>query len=235
MHPESNWYQPDGASNVEEGERLLFKIYTAVRSSPDWNSTLFIILFDEHGGCYDHVCPPAAAEGCKLAVSPDGKVIPPGQTGGTGFTFDRLGVRVPAVIVSPFTPPQTILNDCFDHTSVLTTVMNCFHLQGDLGKRQQAAPDVGSALTLAVPRSDYPPIPQPSVAMIAGNRARSEAKAKQKPLSELQRTILAGAAQRLGTPLADVASLASALDSETYLMKQAAEAVTQRARNLGRP
>jgi len=239
MHPESHWFQPDGASNVEEGERLLFKIYNAVRSSPDWNSTLLIILFDEHGGCYDHVCPPTAAEGCALAVSPDGKVIPPGQTGGTGFTFGRLGVRVPAVIVSPFTPPQTILNDCFDHTSILTTVMNCFHLQGGLGERQPHAPGVGSALTLPAPRSDLPPIPSPAAPMIAGDRAlsaeRALLRAKQKPLTELQKRILAGAALRLGTPLTDVGGLANALDGATYLMKQEAEAVARRARSLGPP
>jgi len=221
MHPEANWYKPDGASNVEAGERLLFKIYNAVRSSPDWSSTLLIILFDEHGGCYDHVCPPAT-------VSPDGKVIPPGQPGGTGFTFDRLGVRVPAVIVSPFTPPQTIVNDCFDHTSVLTTLINCFQLRGNLGERQKAAPDVGAALKPMPPRSDLPPIPSPAAAMFAADRALSTAqalsKAKQKPLTELQTRILAGAAQRLGTPLAEIAGLKTALDGERYLMKQEAEA-----------
>jgi len=236
MHPEANCYQLYGASNIEEGERLLFQIYQALRNSPDWNSSLLIVLFDEHGGCYDHVCPPTAADGCKLAVSPDGKVIPPGQTGGTGFTFDRLGVRVPAVIVSPFTPPQTILNECFDHTSVLSTVMNCFGLQGDLGKRQQAAPDIGSALSLATQRTDHPPVPQPAAGMTAGDRVLDAAKAllqaRQKPLSELQKKILAGVAHRLGAPLAEVEGFTSALDAEAYLMKQEAEALARRTENL---
>ena len=238
MHPESNWFHPDGLSNLEAGERLLYRVYSAVRGSPDWNSTLLIILFDEHGGCYDHVCPPAAPK-CTLAVSPDGKVIPPGQPGGTGFTFDRLGVRVPAIIVSPFTQAQTIANDCFDHTSVLTTVINCFHLSGNLGKRQQAAPDVGSALRLEQPRSDQPPIAAPGPPKVAGDRALSTAqalvKAKQKPLSELQRRILAGAALRMGEPQADVAGLGNALDGAAYLMKQEAEAHLRRSRNLGMP
>jgi phospholipase C len=226
MHPESHTYAPDGLSNVEAGERLLFKIYNAVRSSPDWPSTLLIILFDEHGGCYDHVCPPAT-------VSPDGKVIPPGQPGGTGFTFDRLGVRVPAMIVSPFTPPQTILNDCFDHTSVLTTIINCFHLSGNLGERQKVAPDISAALTLASARDDLPSIPPPAAPTFA-DRAHAAVqaltKAKQKPLTELQKRILAGVAHRLGAPQAEVAGLAYVLDAERYLLKQAAEAVALRAR-----
>ena len=55
MHPESHPVQLYGPSNIEEGEKLLYKIYTAVRNSPDWKKTLLIVLFDEHGGCYDHV------------------------------------------------------------------------------------------------------------------------------------------------------------------------------------
>ena len=58
MHPESHPLQLYGPSNIEEGEKLLYKIYTAVRNSPDWNKILLIVLFDEHGGCYDHVCHP---------------------------------------------------------------------------------------------------------------------------------------------------------------------------------
>ena len=53
----------------------------------------------------------------------------------------RFGVRVPAIIVSAYTAPQTIINQTFDHTAVLSSVINCFGLAGELGKRQANMPD----------------------------------------------------------------------------------------------
>jgi phospholipase C len=73
--------------DVAYGEALIATVYNAVRSGPAWKDTLLIITYDEHGGCCDHVVPPAAT--------------PPGGTNHCGFAFDRFGVRVPAVIVCP--------------------------------------------------------------------------------------------------------------------------------------
>jgi len=73
--------------NVLFSERLIARVYDALRNGPGWEQTLFIITYDEHGGIYDHVPPPSA-------VSPD-------ELRPDGFAFDRYGVRVPAVIVSP--------------------------------------------------------------------------------------------------------------------------------------
>jgi phospholipase C len=230
MHPESHPVQLYGPSNIEEGEKLLYKIYTAVRNSPDWKKTLLIVLFDEHGGCYDHVCPPTA-------TSPDNVVIPQSELGGSGFNFDRLGVRVPAIVVSAFTAPGTILNETFDHTSVLSTAVNCFDLpKGRLGMRQQIAPDICEALTLDSPRTDYPPIPQPASITVSIEQ-RTEAlgrallQSKAKPISELQRRILAGASQRLG--LYDVhrdiiAGATTSLEADALLIKLEAELVLRR-------
>jgi len=57
-HPEANPIDFDGPSNLLQAEKLVYDLYTALRNSPNWNSTLFIITCDEHGGCYDHVSPP---------------------------------------------------------------------------------------------------------------------------------------------------------------------------------
>jgi phospholipase C len=236
MHPESHLFELYGPSNIEEGEQLLYKIYTALRSSPDWAKTLLIIIFDEHGGCYDHVCPPTSKE-CNFALSPDGVVIPQNQPGGSGFNFDRLGVRVPAVIVSPYTPEGTILNTPFDHTSVLTTVVQCLGLpQGRLGKRQAAAPGVAAALTLTEPRTDNPPISKPAALEVALEQ-RTEAVArllghtKAKPLSPLQKAIVRGAAHRLGRDSdyqAEISRTKAALEADALLMKLEAELLSQR-------
>jgi phospholipase C len=200
MHPECNPWKFFGASNLHRGEALLYKIYEAIRKSPDWDSTLLIIIFDEHGGCYDHVSPPTSQD-CSVAVLPD-RVIPQGEKGYSGFKFDRLGPRVPAIVVSAYTPPQTRLHDVFEHTSVLSTVVNCFGLpKGRLGNRQAVARDLSGALTAANPRTDLPALQKPHFSVLED--AKSELHllahsrlldAKQKPVSDLQKHALRAAA-----------------------------------------
>ena len=207
MHPECNFYEFYGPASVHRGEEFLWTIYDVVRNSPDWESTLLIVLFDEHGGCYDHV-PPAFAGNCKVAINPsgNGKVIPNTQPGGTGFNFDRLGPRVPAIVVSAYTPPQTRVNTVFEHTSVLSTIVNRFDLPaGELGLRQEVADDVGTALTLSDARTDRPAIPKPETSMLDDLKEEVHSifhsqlflGAKAKPVSELQKMALHGAAQFL--------------------------------------
>ncbi|MGH6969212.1 MAG: alkaline phosphatase family protein, partial [Stellaceae bacterium] len=121
-------------------EKLIADVYNAIRANPAlWQSTLLLVFYDEHGGFYDHVAPPAA-------IAPDDHR--------EEYSFDRLGVRVPALIVSPwidrgFEPTQ------FDHTSVLKYLIEKWHL-GPLGQRAAAAStnSIGVALRLVVPRAE---------------------------------------------------------------------------------
>ena len=84
--------------NVCRGEQFLAQIYEAIRSSPYRNEILLVITYDEHGGCYDHVPPPAnAAPPEPEPVSRDGR-----------FHFDRFGVRVPAIVVSSYVRAGTV-------------------------------------------------------------------------------------------------------------------------------
>jgi phospholipase C len=76
--------------DVSLGEQFLHDVYYALQTGKNWASTLLIITYDEHGGCYDHVAPPPGA-------TPPGD----GTVGEFGFDFTRFGVRVPAVLVSP--------------------------------------------------------------------------------------------------------------------------------------
>ena len=236
MHPESHPFQLFGRSNVEQGEKLVYEVYSALRNSPDWEKILLLILFDEHGGCYDHVCPPSTQD-CQLAISPDGVVIPTNQSGGTGFQFDRLGVRVPAIIISAYTPQGKILNTTFDHTTVLSTVVNCFGLPtANLGARQAVAGDVSEALSLPAPRQDRPDIPLPGAATI-GVATRASAlgtaivHANSKVLSGLQKKILVGAAKRLGMTRDQqkaIASVQTAFEADTELLKFEAQLAIKR-------
>jgi phospholipase C len=239
MHPECNPYQFYGPSNLEKGEVLVWKIYDAVRNGPDWESTLLIVVFDEHGGCYDHVPPPSASQGCDVAIAPDDKIIAADQPGGAGFKFDRLGVRVPAIVVSAYTPPQTRIHDVFEHTSLLSTVVNCFDLpEGQLGKRQEKASDVGGALKLPNARTDRPSIAKPETSFAQDVAAEAHSiihsrllNAKQKPLSDLQRTALHGAA--LFAEAAELHSriekIESEFDADMLLMEQEAKLVKDRS------
>jgi phospholipase C len=106
-----------------------------------------MVTYDEHGGCYDHVSPP------ENAVAPDN------SAGQYGFNFQRFGLRVPTVLISPLIQAGTVFRaggeTPFDHTSVLATLEKRFGAAA-LTKRDAAAPDVGAVLTLTQARTDDP-------------------------------------------------------------------------------
>lgn len=142
-------------------QALLGNVYNALRQNDRlWNSTLLVVLYDEHGGFYDHVPPPSA-------VPPDGHTLP-------NFSFDRLGVRVPALLVSPWAE-RTIIKTEFDHTSLLKYLAEKWNL-GPLTNRMAKAQSFGSAIrTTGETRTDTPggvPIPAsaaaPEAMMTAG-------------------------------------------------------------------
>ena len=146
--------------DVTRGEALIKKTYEAIRNSPHWEHSLLLVTFDEHGGFYDHVAPPPAT--------------PPGdlQTAGYvqhGFRFDRLGVRVPTLVISPFTPRGVIDHTDYDHTSMLKTVQKLFGM-GSLTNRDAAAEDFLKLTSLTSARTNTPTqlppiaiVPQPLV------------------------------------------------------------------------
>ncbi|MDQ2739698.1 MAG: phosphoesterase [Actinomycetota bacterium] len=139
--------------DVTEGERLLKDVYESIRSSPHWSQSLLVVTYDEHGGFFDHVVPPPAI--------PPGDASPPDHSH-NGFRFDRLGVRVPAVIVSPYTVRATIDHTVYDHTSVLATLEGLFKLE-PLTARDAGAARLDHLFGLASARSDAPVmLPQPA-------------------------------------------------------------------------
>ena len=143
---EPAYYQP-GANDdhpphdVMDGQKLIADVYNTLRSNESlWKSSLLVILYDEHGGFYDHVSPPAA--------------IPPDHHT-EEFTFDRLGVRVPAVLVSPYVKAGVVQTQ-FDHTSLLKYLIDKWNL-GPLGNRAAQAMTFAPALNLnQPPREDTP-------------------------------------------------------------------------------
>jgi len=138
--------------NVQAGELFIASVYNAIKQNPAlWASTALLIVYDEHGGIYDHVPPPACV--------PDGFVAQPNDTGtGMPFAFDRLGVRVPAILVSPWIPKGTVVTGrTFEHASIPATVTKFF--LGDYdprSPREKAADTFLDLLSLPVMRTDGP-------------------------------------------------------------------------------
>jgi phospholipase C len=157
--------------DVRRGEQLIAEVYEVLRKSNLWEKTLFVITYDEHGGFYDHVPPPAAVAPTKRhEVRSD--VM-------TGFDFTRLGVRVPAVLVSPFIEPGTVVKERFDHTSLVATALRLFAPDAEpLNERDKVANRIDSVVTRSRPREarktlsgrvELPPAPRR-----VGHRALSE-------------------------------------------------------------
>ena len=140
QHPEDD---PSG------GEGLIKAVYEAIRNSPVWKTSLLVIVYDEHGGFYDHVKPDCAI--------PPGDGIPDGQVTRNilGFDFTQYGVRVPAVIVSPLISRGTVDHTLYDHASILATLERLLGMN-PLTNRDASANDLRHLLTKAAPREDCP-------------------------------------------------------------------------------
>jgi phospholipase C len=156
MHPPF-WLHPHVASSVLAGEDFIQEVYDAVRHGKRWDRTLLVITFDEHGGLYDHVVPPLNA------TPPDD----PPTAGDDGFRFDRFGLRVPTVFVSPYVEEGTVVRAGgtmpFDHTSIIKTLCERWDLEC-LTARDRAAPSFVPVLSRSpeLPLRDTPDVtPRP--------------------------------------------------------------------------
>ena len=167
--------------DVRYGEHWIADVYEALRASPAWNETLLIITYDEHGGFYDHVTPPE-----QNILPPDANASPPPYDRKAAgymfddngkpkpeyvFNFNRLGCRVPAVLVSPWLARGQVEHRQLQHTSVLATVRRMWGLRAQAltAREGQATPFDDLFVGLAAPRTDCPtkltrpPLPEQSL------------------------------------------------------------------------
>ncbi|CAO3673695.1 unnamed protein product [Umbelopsis ramanniana] len=163
-----NCVQEDDAhppSDIAETERLLKNVYETLRASPQWNETLLIVTFDEHGGYFDHVPTPTSAP------NPDGITV-------SDFDFDRLGVRVPMLLISPWVEAGSVLSkpsgpqpdSQFEHSSIPATIKKIFNLPNFLTKRDAWAATFEEAVSLSSPRTDCPTtLPNPPATVVSHN------------------------------------------------------------------
>jgi phospholipase C len=157
QHPEMG-----GERDFRAGELLIWIIYKTLRQNPQvFQKTLFLVTYDEHGGFFDHVHPPHGSE-WKVCQLPDGKAFTY-QEPGYMFEFDLLGLRVPAILISPWIKKGTLDHNTYDHASIPATVRTLFGTSGPLTTRDEHARSFDGILNLEKPRSRLPVIKKPVV------------------------------------------------------------------------
>jgi len=161
-----NSQHPKGS--MAAGEAFIKYVYESIRNSPVWPLSLLIVSYDEHGGFFDGCGPPAAAPPADTALNYSRAASP------QDFGFDRLGVRVPALAISPWIPKgglgsRSFPNQVFDHTAIIRTALESFGVSGSLTARDAAATSILSLCLLPEMRTgdDAPAtLPQPAGAAL---------------------------------------------------------------------
>jgi phospholipase C len=198
--PQVSWIMPPAANcehpatPPEYGEYLVSQILRTLLSNPEvWASTVFLVLYDENGGFFDHVSPPTpgptvtSVAALPTAAGPggtlDGEYLttadPTNAAGGPPADWANvlgpvgLGFRVPALVISPFSAGGWVCHDTFDHVSTHKLIESVFltpgALIGDGGLhvspwRYDLVGDLTAALpTLATPQTAVPPLPPTSM------------------------------------------------------------------------
>ena len=192
-------------ADIRDGQELVLAVYDALARGPQWQRSLLLVVYDEHGGFYDHVPPPPA---------PDDEPE----------TFGNYGVRVPAMVISPWVEPASVSSTVFDHASISKTILlrfcpesltesptggritHAFGLGGPgaPGTRVVQANDLGEFLTRAAPR----PAPgrdaliEQATARAPGAPSQHAEGGHQRALTDLQKKIRAATQElvRLGHP-----------------------------------
>ncbi|CAM8955476.1 unnamed protein product [Rhodiola kirilowii] len=123
--------------DMAHGQRFVKEVYETLRASPQWNEMAILITYDEHGGFYDHVPTPVSG-----VPNPDGIIGPDPFY----FRFDRLGVRVPTLLISPWIEKGTVIHkptgptptSQFEHSSIPATVKRLFNLKSNFLTKRDA-------------------------------------------------------------------------------------------------
>lgn len=161
------------------GEAFLRQVYEALTGNPQrWRKAAMFVTYDEHGGFFDHVAPPSI----KYAP-PVGASYPP---------FESLGVRVPALVVSPLVALGGVSHDLLDHTSILQLLTERFGADGETysasveARRAAGIASASVVLQAGPPRTD---LPAPSGLPIA---ATASLVTTREPTSAMQEAFVAG-------------------------------------------
>ena len=169
IDPDYDTQSQENPQDVTVGESFLCDVMKAVFESPQWPTTLFVLTYDEHGGYFDHVPPPAA-------LVPDS--IPPFVAEGES-TYDgyaRYGFRVPALVASPYALPGGLTHSVYDQTSILAMVERKWNLPS-MTYRDANANDLTGFLDMRALSANAPTFPEVDIGRFsfpAPSRAHGE-------------------------------------------------------------
>ncbi|WP_430232358.1 alkaline phosphatase family protein [Paraburkholderia tropica] len=211
---DGNSQHPVGS--MSSGERFIQYVYETIRNAPAvWARSALLVTWDEHGGFFDHVPPPAAEPPGDADLNSHRAAVP------SEFAFDRLGVRVPALLISPWAPrgrtgsalfpraagaPQ---DTAFDHASIVRSVRELFGLGAPLTQRDATSPSWLGAL-LAAPRASGGD--GPARLNVTGAAAAAAPSPAAAAAAAVARAPLAGVATPTFNQVSGFASIAHALD-----------------------
>ncbi len=163
--------------NIQRGQAFVASVYKALAESPLWPKTLFIVTYDEHGGFFDHVPPPAA-------VDDDAQ-------------FDRLGFRVPAFVIGAMVKKGYVCKTTLEHSSVAATAKTRWDIKS-LSKRMDATKDVSDCIDpQKVKAPAAPPTGMPVVAMTMQAALHDGVGPSSQPM--LEKMVAEGVAARIDT------------------------------------
>ncbi len=180
VDPDFDNYSEENPQDIAKGESFAAEVINRVMHGKAWADTLLIWLYDEHGGYYDHVPPPAALAPDEVRASsllgsptPLQKILRPLMPGTIRNaenldegpdTYEQYGFRVPAVLISPYARPDYVTSEVFDHTSILKLVEEKWNLPA-LTRRDAAARSPIDALDFASPPAFLKPpsLPEPGL------------------------------------------------------------------------
>jgi phospholipase C len=134
---------------------LLASVVAALGASPQWNRCLFVLTYDEHGGFFDHVAPPALSAGVERETE-----------------FGSLGFRVPSLVIGPHVRRGCTVDTVLEHSSVIATASRRFGLE-PLNSRDAAAADLSSCID---PLHLGAPLPPPNIPVVEISEQRLAAR-----------------------------------------------------------
>ena len=156
----------ENPQDIRVGQSFVAGVVNALMSSPAWASSLLVFTYDEHGGYYDHVAPPAA-------LNP-GDGSHPSTPNTYGDDYTSLGFRVPTVIVSPWARAGFTSHTVYDHTSILATIERKWNLPA-LTYRDANANHLGDCLVSSGPAPfAAPPVLAPAPSVLEPSSATCE-------------------------------------------------------------
>jgi len=138
-------------NNIQKGAAHVAKIINALMQSTSWKDSVFILGYDEGGGLYDHVSPPAA-------VKPDNFPVKLSNENNIKGDFDRYGLRMPLIVVSPWVKPGFVSHTVMDNTAPLKLIETRFGLPS-LTERDKSQPDMSEFFDFTKAPMLNPPTP----------------------------------------------------------------------------